>query len=280
MEKDNTIQQINLEEVLRQKNPRLLKFLPSFIIRYVKKIIHQKELNLLLTETKDDFDFEFIKKSLSHFQITVESVGSENIPINGGCIFVCNHPLGGIDGIAVLDQIGKIRLDVKAIVNDLLMNLKNLNNLLIPVNKHGKNLSANLKRIDEVYALDECILVFPAGLVSRKQKGIIEDLEWKKSFISKAKLYNKIIVPVFIDARNSKFFYWISSVRKWLGIKTNIEMFYLVDEVYKQKGKTIKIIFGKPISSELFTDDFSSYQWAQKIKEHVYTLKMNPASII
>ncbi len=277
---ENDIQKIDLEEIIRLKNPRLLKILPPFIINYIKKVIHQNDLNELLFQTKNDFDFEFIRKCLIHFKIKIESKGLENIPNDDGCIFVCNHPLGGIDGVAVLDQIGKTRLDVKAIVNDLLMNLKNLNNLLIPVNKHGKNLSANLRRIDEAYALDECVLVFPAGLVSRKQKGVIEDLEWKKSFISKAKSYNKIIIPVHIEANNSAFFYGLSTIRKALGIKTNIEMFYLVDEVYKQKGKTLKITFGKPILPTIFTKKFSSHQWAQKMKKHVYDLKLNPNAIL
>lgn len=275
MKHTKEIHQIDLEKIIRNKNPKILKIVPKFILRYIKKIIHQDELNRLLMETKESYGLDFIKDALNHFQIKVISEGSENIPQNGGCIVVCNHPLGGIDGIAVMNEVGKVRPDMKAMVNDLLMNLENLNHMMIPVNKHGKNAIQNIRDIDTVYASGECIIIFPAGLVSRKQHGHVSDLEWKKGFISKALKYKLNIIPVFIEAGNSSFFYNLASFRKKIGIKTNIEMFYLVDEVYKQKGKTIKIKIGKAIPHSLFTKAQTQYEWAQKVKNHVYKLKDN-----
>lgn len=266
------MQEIDLEEVIRIKNPHLLKILPVFMLNYFKRIIHQKELNEFLQNAKDVYEHDFVNAAMKNFEINTISDGAENIPQKGGCIVVCNHPLGGLDGIAVMNEIGKRRKDIKALVNDILMNLRNLSSLLIPINKHAKNASENLKQIDQAYASDECIIVFPAGLVSRRQKGKIEDLEWKKSFISKAIKYKRNIIPIHIEARNSDFFYNLASLRKKIGIKANIEMFYLVNEVYKQKGKQIKFTIGKPIPYTIFTKIHSDISWAAKVKEHVYKL--------
>lgn len=269
------VTQINLEKVIQGKNPLLLKILPGFALNYLKRIIHQDEFNEFLKRTKNLYAHDFVTAALENFQIGIISEGSENIPKQGGCIVVCNHPLGGIDGIAVMSEVGKKRHDIKALVNDILMNLQNLNSLLLPTNKHAKNIREDVKRIDQAYASNDCIIVFPAGLVSRRQKGIIEDLEWKKGFITRAVKYKRNIIPIHIDARNSNFFYNLASFRKAIGIKTNIEMFYLVDEVYKQKGKYIKLNVGTPIPYTTFTKTHSDIYWAEKVKEHVYGLPDN-----
>jgi putative hemolysin len=265
-------QQINVEEVIKLKNPKLLKVLPRFAINYIKKIIHQREMNQLLAETEFDFELDFIKKALIHFQFKIESIGLENIPKKGSCIIACNHPLGGLDGIAVMNEVGKVRADMKALVNDILMNLKNLSTLLIPINKQGKNSIENSRRINNAYLSDECLILFPAGLVSRKQKGQIKDLEWQKSFVTKAIKFKQDIIPVYVEAKNSNFFYNLALIRKKIGLKINLEMFFLVDEVYKQKGKKIRITFGKPISYTQFTADKSHSEWANEMKNHVYNL--------
>ncbi len=118
------------------------------------------------------------------------------------------------------------------------------------------------------------MLIFPAGLVSRRQAGrVVKDLEWKKSFIHKAVQNKKDVVPVYIEGRNSNFFYNLAYWRKKIGVKANIEMFYLVDEMYKQRGKTLTFIIGKPIPWKLFTSEHREEYWAKKVKEHVYALK-------
>lgn len=268
-----TPKQFDLEKIIGSKNPRLLKLLPGPLLRYIKLVVHQEDFNHFLHQTENDYAHDFVNAAIKNFQVNVFSVGLENIPKQGGCIIACNHPLGGLDGIAVMREVAQIRPDLKAMVNDILMNLKNLNSLFIPVNKHGKNEVEAVKLIDQSYASEECIIVFPAGFVSRKQCGKIKDLEWKKSFITKAIKYKRNVIPVHIDARNSNFFYNLAGIRKCLGIKSNIEMFYLLDEAYRQKGKSIKLTIGCPIEYTAFTKTNSDLKWAEKVKEHVYELK-------
>ncbi len=273
MSQEKEIQQIDVEKIIKDKNPRLLKFLPSPILRYIKRVVHQDEFNDFIIQTKNDHNQKFVESAIKNFQVNVSSIGLENIPEHGGCIIASNHPLGGLDGIALMHEVEKRRKDIKALVNDILMSLKNLNQLLIPINKHGKNALESVRQIDQSFASDECIIVFPAGMVSRKQSGEIKDLEWKKSFITRAIKYKRNIVPVYIEAKNSNFFYNLALFRKKIGIKANIEMFYLVDEAYKQKGKDIKLTFGLPIPYTIFTKDHTDLYWADKVKDHVYGIK-------
>lgn len=263
---------IEVERVIGSKKPGLLKVLPGFIINYLKRIIHQDEINDFIERNKSVYGLEFVERIVHEFIRQLNTKGVENIPTGKRILIASNHPLGGLDGVALMHVAGKIRPDILFPVNDLLMNLENIKNLFIPINKHGSN-SQNLKIINDTFASEVSVLYFPAGLCSRKQKhGIIEDLEWKKTFISYARKYQRDVVPTFIDGRNSDFFYNLARLRKMIGIKQNIEMLYLVDEMYKQKNKTINIIVGKPIPFETFDKRFSDNQWAQKVKEHVYRL--------
>jgi putative hemolysin len=126
--------------------------------------------------------------------------------------------------------------------------------------------------IEETYAGDYAVLVFPAGLVSRKQDIGIKDLEWKKSFISKSKKYKKDIVPVYIEGRNSNFFYNFAKLRKRIGIKSNFEMLFLPDEMFSQRGKKVIIHIGKPIPYSCFDKSKSENEWAEEVKQIVYRM--------
>jgi putative hemolysin len=264
---------IDIEKVIGKKNPRLLKFLPGFILRYIKRTIHQDELNDAVYRYRNRFGHDFVDASMEEFGAKTKVVGAENIPLTGGVIMVANHPLGGLDGVAFMDVVGEYRKDIKFFVNDILMEFKNYAPIFVPVNKHGKNSSEYTRKFEEIYASSECLLLFPAGLVSRRQQGgVIEDLVWKKSFISKAIQYQKDIIPVFIGGKNSTFFYNLAYWRKKLGIKANIEMFFLMDEMYKQKGKTLIFTFGEPIAWQTFTNDQSAEYWSERVKQHVYAL--------
>lgn len=270
---------IDVREVIRSKNPMLLKVLPGFVISYLKRIIHEDQVNEFIELHGKKTSFEFVDAVLETFKINIKVVGEENIITDSGCVYASNHPLGGMDAMALLHVLGKHRRDVKFIVNDILLQLKNLEQLFIGVNKHGKNSAQAIEDIDALYASNHATLIFPAGLVSRKQGGIIKDLQWRKSFVVKTKKYNGRIVPVNIDGRNSNWFYNLANLRKRLGIATNIEMLYLMDEMYYQMGKTITITFGKPIPASAFTNELSDGEWADKIKEHVYALKDDPGKI-
>jgi len=272
---------IDVEKVLSIKNPKLYKILPRFILNYIKRTIHQDELNDAAYRNKNRYGFDFATATMEEFNITIKTVGLQNVPKTGGIIMVANHPLGGLDGVAMIKAIENCRTDVRFFVNDLLMALKNFDPLFVPVNKLGKNSSEYTKTIEEVYSSNKCIMIFPAGLVSRRQQGgVIEDLIWKKSFVSKSVQYNKNIVPVYIDAQNSNFFYNIASWRKKIGITSNLEMFFLPDEMYKQKGKTITFTFGKEIPWQTFTKGHTPDYWANKVKQHVYALHSGNESML
>ena len=270
---------IDIEKAIASKNPRLLKFLPGFVLRYIKRVLHEDELNAANKRYDQFFGLDFADAAMKEFGANVNVIGEENIPKEGGIILTANHPLGALDGIAFMKAVGKHRKDIRFLVNDLLLALKNFGPIFIPVNKHGRNPTEYIETIDKVYSSTECLLLFPAGLVSRRQKGgVIADLVWRKSFISKAVQNEKDIIPVYIEGRNSSFFYNLAYWRKKIGIKANVEMFYLVDEMYKQKGKTLTFIFGEKISWQTFTPDQRDEYWAEKVKSHVYALKSGDRS--
>jgi len=270
---DKEKQTIDLEELIRSKNPRLLKFLPKFILNYAKRLIHQEEVNEFLFNHRNDDGFEFSTAVVDLFKVKVIITGIENIPVSGGAVFASNHPLGGFDAMVILDSIGHVRKDVKFIVNDILLHLKNLKPLFVGVNKHGKNTPKMLEEIEATYASQQAVFIYPAGLVSRKNdQGKVEDLEWKKSFITKAKKHQRLVVPLYVDGKNTARFYNIARWRTKLGIKANIEMFFLVDEMFRQRNKTITVIFGKPIQPDFFDQSKSDLEWAHYVKKCVYKL--------
>lgn len=264
---------IDLREVINKKNPTLLKWIPSFVLRFIEKAIHQEDVNQLIINGEGSKGIDFVNNLIEkQLKIEVEVIGEENIPKEGGVIFASNHPLGGLDGIVFMYVVGKIRKDVKFLVNDLLLNIKPLDPLFVPVNTLGPNGRKNLRLIEEAYADEHALLVFPAGLVSRKIDGKIQDLAWKKSFISKSKKYKKNVIPVHINGKNSSFFYNLARVRQKLGIKTNFEMFFLPNELFAQKNKKVVIRIGKPVSYEEFDKNQSEQYWADEIKAKVYNL--------
>ncbi len=270
---------IDIKKVIAEKNPKLIKLLPGFLLRYIKRVIHEDELNEAAEHTNKSYGLDYAAAVLKEFGLNIKVSGIENIPKEGGVILAANHPLGAIDGIAFINAAAKRRSDILFLVNDLLMTLKNFGSLFVPVNKHGRNTQEYLEAIDKAFSSSACMLMFPAGLVSRRQEGaVVKDLDWKKSFITKAVQYQKNIVPVFIEGRNSNFFYNLAYWRKKIGIKANIEMFFLVDEMFKQKGKTLTFTFGRPISWKTFTPDHRDEYWAEKVKQHVYALQSGDKS--
>lgn len=271
MEKDKKF--IQVKEVIRKKSTRLAKWLPRPIVKYLERTIHEDEINDIMYRFQDLQGLDFVDALIADLGVEVVVEGEENIPLLDSVIFASNHPLGGLDGIAFMQAIGRYRKDVKFIVNDFLMNVGNLEPLFVGVNKVGGQSKSAISAVDDAYAADHALLVFPAGLVSRKIDGDIVDLEWKKSFISRAKRYKKDIVPVFIEGKNSKFFYNLSRWRSKLGIKFNIEMLFLVDEFFAQRGQRVTIRIGERIPYTTFDKSKSEKQWAADVKQLVYDLK-------
>ena len=269
----NINQKIDVEKVLFSKNPALAKTVPSFVINYLKKIVHQDELNELLKECGHLKDSEFIEAGLKFLNIRYKAYGQENIPERGRYIFVSNHQLGGLDGLVFIHEISKHFRDLKFPVNDILMNIENLSGIFLPVNKHGSQAKFAAAKIEEAYASDSQILYFPAGLCSRKKRGFIKDIEWHNSFITKAVQHKRDIIPAYFSGRNSNFFYNLSNLRNFIGIKANIEMLYLPDEMLRQKDKEIKLIFGKSIPWQTFDHAKSPSEWAEWVKSKSYDLQ-------
>jgi len=245
--------------------------MPSFVVNCLKRIIHQDEFNANLTKHENLEGIDFIDASLTDVNVEVEAIGLENIPKDGRYIVASNHPLGGFDGIALMFAVSRKRKDIVFPVNDILMNVKNLQTLFIPINKHGSN-AENIQIFNDTFASDKIVCYFPFGLVSRKKNGKIMDLEWKSTFVAKAKRYKRDIIPTYIEGRNSNFFYNLSNIRKALGIKINIEMLFLVNEMYKQRNSTLKITFGKPISYKTFDNRYSKKEWAELLRQFSYKL--------
>ena len=263
---------IDVEKVFASKSDKLAKLLPGFIIRYLKRIIHQDEINDFLSRNHHKQGIEFADSVLEELDIKFKIEGLENIDKNGRYLFASNHPLGGPDGIILISIFGKEFGDIKFLVNDILMNIKNLSDVFIPINKHGGQAKAAALQLENAYASESTILTFPAGLVSRKQKGKIEDLEWKKSFIAKSIKHKRDIVPIHIDGRNSNFFYNLANLRKFFGLKSNLEMLYLPNELFKQRGKTFTVRIGKPVPYKTFDKSLSYDKWAEKMKRETYNL--------
>lgn len=266
---------IDIEKVIAGKNPNLLKILPKFLINYFKRVIHQDEMNEALYRHRNEFGLEFVGEVLKELKVNVVVKGEYNLIQADRFVAVSNHPLGGLDGMALMNVVGKVKGDIIVPSNDFLLHLPNLRPLFIPVNKHGSN-AKNIAYFDEAFSSDKTLLYFPAGLCSRKIKGNIIDLEWKKTFLSKAKKSNRDILPVHISGRNSNFFYNLANIRKWLRLKANIEMIFLVDEMFRQNNKVIVITFGKSIPVSTFDKRMNDSKWAARIREHVYFLESDP----
>jgi len=264
---------IDVEEVLRSKNPSLVKAVPSFLINYLKRVVHQNEINYFLEKYGHLKDSEFVAAGLEYFEIKYNVYRSENIPSKGRYFFVSNHPLGGLDGLVFMNELSRYYKDIKFPVNDILLNIKNLSGIFLPINKHGGQAKEAVRSLEEAYASDCQILYFPAGLCSRKKHGVIKDLIWHKSFISKAIQHKRDIVPAFFSGRNSDFFYNLANTRTFLGIKSNIEMLYLPDEMFRQKGKNILLVFGKAIPWQTFDSSRSLPEWSEWVKSKTYELE-------
>jgi putative hemolysin len=274
MEKqEEKVLKIDLEQVIRNKNPKLLKLLPGFLIRYLKRVIHQDGLNQVIYNLRNLYDLDYVNQGLKELGATYTVEGLENIPDNGRFIFAGNHPLGGLDGLVLMSAVGRKFSNIKFVVNDLLMNLKNMDGVFVPVNKHGRQSADYAKKIEETYNSDAQILYFPAGLCSRKINGKIIDLPWQRSFLVKSIEYKRDIIPFYFEARNTNFFYNFANTRKMLGIKANIEMLYLVDEMFNQREKKIHIKFGKPIPYTTFDQTKTKMEWVEYVRAIAYSLK-------
>lgn len=278
MKADRPIQ-IDLERVIADKLGNKARMVPRPLVRALSRYIRCEELNALLRDNFPRRDAEFCRGVLADLDVKVEIRGAENFPESGRVIFASNHPLGGLDGMALIAAIsGRYRSPMRFVVNDLLMAVEPLSDTFLPINKHGAQCREAAGALDAAMASDMPVAVFPAGLVSRLGKGgEIRDLAWHKMFINKAVQHRRDIVPVHISGENSRGFYRMAMWRKRLGIGFNIEMLRLPAEVFRSRGKTLTITIGKPIPYSSLGAGRQAAATAEAIKESVYAL--SPSTI-
>jgi putative hemolysin len=264
---------LNVREILRSKAPA--KKVPEFLIRYLERIVHQDELNIFLEEQEGVVGIDFVESSVHFVGVTTITKGLDDLP-EGRYTFVGNHPLGGIDGLATGFDVYKRfpKQGIKFISNDLLTNVENLLPVFVAVNKIGNQSQQRSlpQHLSEAYASDVQMVTFPSGMCSRRIRGVVTEAFWQKSFITKSIESKRDVVPVYFHGRNSNFFYNLSSFRKFLGIQMNLEMLYLPNEMFKQRGKTFHVEYGKPIPWTTFDKSKSHQEWADYVRKKTLAL--------
>ena len=270
----NQVFQIHLDKILQEKAPRMAKKMPRFLVKWMMKIVHQDDCNEALRYIGDETGVEAMSRLVEYFNLTLYVEGLDNIPGDRKFIFASNHPLGGLDGICLSAIVGK-KYDhqIKYIVNDILYFIKPLQPIFIPINKHGAQSKRSAQLINDAFESENQVITFPAGFCSRKSKGRIEDPEWKKMVVLKAVEYQRDIIPVYFVGHNSRFFYWLASVRKKLKLKLNIEMLFLPAEMFKQRNASFTIRFGDAIPWQTFDNSKNPQQWTNWIKSVVYQME-------
>ena len=267
---------IDIDKILRGKIGEKMKFVPSPLVGWLKRIAHQDEVNAFLWESRGKTGVEWLEACVKYLDMTLEVEGKENLPDpndNKLYTFVSNHPLGGEDGVALGAIIGR-HYDgrFRYLVNDLLMNLPGLAPVCIPINKTGHQSRNFPAMVKAGFESNNHMLMFPAGLCSRRHKGVIRDIAWSKTFISKSVEYQRDIVPIHFSGQNSDFFYRLANFSdKYLPF--NLAMLFLVDEMYKNVHKTFHVTIGKPIPWQTFDKKKTPMEWAQFVKDKVYSLE-------
>ena len=270
---EDTIKPIFIKPLFKAKNPGLARWIPPFVFSWLERVIHQDEINHFISAYGHRKGLDFARCILEYLNVSFRVEGEELLPDNNGrYIFASNHPLGGPDGIILIAFLGERYPNLKFPVNDLLMNLKNLNNVFLPINKHGGQAKEAVADIERAFASDAQIITFPSGMVSRKYRGKIKDPEWQKNFVAKAIKHHRDIVPIRVSGVNSPLFYRVFRLRQLLKIKLNLEMMLLPRETFKKKGSTFTLKIGKPIPWQSLDKSRSMQEWAREIQEQVYRM--------
>lgn len=267
---------IDIDNILKSKMGAKAKFVPRPLVAWLKHIVHQDQVNDYLWESRHLVGTEWLEECVRYLDATLNIVGSENLPDkNDGRLytFVSNHPLGGEDGVALGAIIGR-HYDgrFRYLVNDLLMNLPGLAPLCIGINKTGKKGRDFPAMVEAGFASQNHMVMFPAGLCSRRINGEIHDIPWKKTFITKSVQNQRDVVPIHFGGQNSNFFYRLANICKRLGIKFNIAMLFLADEMFKNTHQTFTVKIGKPIPWQTFDRTKTPMEWALFVEDTVYKL--------
>jgi 1-acyl-sn-glycerol-3-phosphate acyltransferase len=263
---------IDVELALQEKIPDIYKKIPGVLIRLMEKVIRQDDMNRMIHESSHLNGIPLVDWVLDQFGVNIVVKGKKLIPKKGRYIYPANHPIGGLDGLAIVSVVAKIHPLIKFVANDLLRVIKGFDSISLYIARFGQINRRNAILINKTLASEAQLLVQPAGTVSKRNPVKIRDLAWNKFFIHKAIQYKRDVIPIHVQARNSRLFYNIASFRKIFRIKSNLEMFLLPREMFNKSGKTITITFGIPIAYKTFDDSRTHLEWAQKVREYVYVL--------
>lgn len=266
------VKYLDIEKKIMESNSKLLKSFPKFFIQFLSWFVKEYEMNRIMNKYDDTSEATFLEKVIEEFHLDVQIEGLENLPENGKCFFVGNHPFGVIDGLILTHTVCKKYGTLKAIGNDAFTFIPQLKPLIAAVNVYDRTSRDYIMELEKIYESDTPMTHFPAGEVSRLYHWKIQDAPWQKSFIGKAVSCQRDIVPFHFYGRNSILFYTIFVIRTLFGIKLNLELSLLTREMFKKRGKTIKVKIGKPIPYQTFDKSNNHYSWAQKVRDIVYGL--------
>lgn len=269
---------VDIDAILAAKAPRAARYIPGWAVRWLKRVVHEDEVNQIIDRYWELPPREFIRGFFDYMRIGYRSEGLSRLDPSGRYLFASNHPFGGMDGMMLCDElIGRFG-GARVVVNDLLMNVEPLRELWVPVNKYGGQSTDYARRYDEAFASEFPILTFPAGLCSRRKKGVVSDPPWKTNFVKRARASDRLIVPVFVEGRLSDFFYRLSNLRTGLGIRFNVEMLWLSDEMFRQRGRSFRIRFGDPIPWSELDTCASLREQVEYVRKKAYFLEkgLNP----
>jgi 1-acyl-sn-glycerol-3-phosphate acyltransferase len=270
---DDSHRIIDTAKAVRNSKSKFIRSLPGFLVNIIRKFIREDEINLVIYHNREKSGVPFINDVLKEWNVIVDTTGEENIPPAGRFIFVANHPVGAMDALALFSMIYKHFPDVVSPSNEILNQISNLKPVLIGINVFGKNSRETIEKLNKAFESDSQIIFFPSGEVSRRKKGIISDMVWQKTFITKAVEYKRDIIPVHISGRNSGLFYFIANLRKLLGIKMYIETLLLPREMIRQRNSSISLTVGKVIPCQTFNNKTLTHnEWAQEVRSMIYSL--------
>ncbi len=261
-----------IPESLEQKLQRWARITPQLLVKWLEKKLAIDKLLHLIESYRDVKGIDFVNELVKYFRLHLDVSFKNEIPAGNRYIFVSNHPIGALDGVAFIAVVHKYFGQVKAIVNEFLLMIRNLQPVFIGINVYGRFGRKHLVELSQTLSGNSQIIMFPAGAVSRRREGKIIDLPWHKSFVKYAVNYKRDVVPVLIKAQNSDFFYRLLNLRERLNLRFPLETLFLAREIFNYFGKTIKFVFGKPIPYSVIAQNPDYTYWAQTIRQQVYDL--------
>ena len=267
---------ISIERIVSENFPAISRRPPLIkngLFRFLRWLSREHEINRFMRQHQDASAPEFVDHVLDYFDfsLSINENERENIPTEGRVVIVANHPIGTLDGLALLKLVRSVRPDVRIVANDILMQFRPLQPLLLPVdNMSQTGYKESTTRIVDALKNDEAVIIFPAGEVSRAGPAGIKDARWQSGFLHFARKTNSPILPIHLGGRNSSLFYSLSTLAKPIGT------LMLMREMFKQHQVTLPVRIGQLIPLAQFDiNALSNRDKIKLLKKHVYRLAKN-----